>query len=249
VSENFTAYPHAGPMPKHTAVNISTRALLLLILILMLPFVWSHARADFWGGCVDSEGRRVPDRANFYLNDIAVSRLDPSGYPIIEYNPNIVLRVSPPTRRFFYLHECGHHALGHIARNRYVPFASEQEADCWAARAMRDEGLSSQELGAIQADISTSQGDWSHLPGPRRAINLEGCLQSPTRRRESSCRTVMDQVPQQIMVTRIVPQQVPCQHCGCSPYGCGCLHPLDVIGQPMQVPETRYVQVPRTVCD
>lgn len=205
------------------------------------------AAADFWGGCVDALGRAVPDRANYSVNDIAVSRLDPSGSPVIEYNPNIVLSVSLATRRFFYLHECGHHALGQVVTGQYLPLVSEQEADCWAANESRRQGLSLADLREIQNDVARSPGDWSHLPGPRRALNLEACLQGAVTR-QPTCTVVTEYVPQQVMVPKVVPQQIPCRHCGCNGWGCGCLHAFDVVPQTIQVPVIQQVPVNRTVC-
>lgn len=148
-----------------------------IVFIISLLLFAENASADYWGGCFDALGRAVPDRANYSLNDIAVSRLEQSGSPIIEYNPNIVLSVSPATRRFFYLHECGHHALGQLVTGQYFPLVSEQEADCWAAKNLSQQGLSLVDLRAIQNDVAKSPGDWAHLPGPRRALNLEACIQ------------------------------------------------------------------------
>jgi hypothetical protein len=209
----------------------------------------STAQAQFWGGCRDALGRSVPDRRNYALNDIANSHLDPGGDPIIEFNPRVVLSVSVPTQRFFYLHECGHHALGQIVSGEYVPMLSEQQADCWAARALLDEGLSSDDLRQIQYDLAQSPGDWSHLPGGRRALNLVACIQDRPISPGHACRVGTEYVTQQVIVPQVVPQQVPCQHCGCVPgLGCECQHQFDIVNVTVQVPQTQQVPVQRTVC-
>lgn len=150
------------------------RALPFLALLL-LPL---GAAAQLWGDCVDAGGRPVIELANPALADVAVSRLDSQGDPIIEYNPRSLLSVNPTTRRFFYLHECGHHALGQlIVAGAYLPLASEQDADCWAARAMYREGARLGDLRRVQQELANAPADAAHLPGPQRALNLPACLE------------------------------------------------------------------------
>jgi hypothetical protein len=62
------------------------------------------------------------------------------------------------------------------------------------------------------------------------------------------CRQVTDWETRTEVVTRMVPQIIPCQHCACTYYGCGCLHQTDRILVPHQVPVTERVPVTRTVC-
>lgn len=213
----------------------------------------SAAQAQFWGGCRDAAGRPVPDYPNPMLQDIARSTLGPMGEPIIEYNPAVVLSSSLPTRRFFYLHECGHHALGQLITGNVIPFESEQQADCWAARAMRREGLSIGALRQIQSELMRSPGDWMHLPGPKRALNLEACLQDGDRRRaddsDERCRIVTRYVERQVPEQRMAPRQVPCSHCGYTPYGPQCMHAFDMIQVPVTVMTVRREPVRERVCD
>jgi hypothetical protein len=89
------------------------------LLFLVVP---SKVMGQFWGGCVDAAGRPVTDYPSYNINDIAVSSLAPNGASIIQYNPRVVVSVGPVTRRFFYLHECGHHALGQVLTGNYIPF-------------------------------------------------------------------------------------------------------------------------------
>lgn len=216
--------------------------------LVMYPFA-PAAAAQFWGGCVDALGRPVPDYPNLMLNDIARAFLGPMGEPVIEYNPQVVVSVSPATRRFFYLHECGHHALGQIISGQNIPFASEQAADCWAAEVLYRQNASIADIRSIQRDIAQSSGDWTHLPGPQRAMNLVACVQESNAASERYCEDVVEYEAQQVIETQPVPQQVPCGHCGCDPWmGCGCMHPYDVVTVPMQVPVVRQVPVTRRVC-
>lgn len=100
----------------------------------------------------------------------------PNGAPVIIYNPNVLTWVTPATRVFFYAHECAHHVLGHGVRGH--PLLREQEADCWAVQQLTGRGIfGDQEINAVQWDLSRfARGDWSHLPGPIRAINLRACI-------------------------------------------------------------------------
>lgn|GEM_PF-1821110 len=216
-----------------------------VVILLTMACIAAPASAQFWGGCVDNLGRAVTDWPNQSLNDIARASQGRDGSPIIEYNPYILASVTAATRRFFYMHECGHHALGQVSSGTYFPIASEQAADCWAARHLVQSGeFSAVELQTVQAEISRSPGDWAHLPGPQRALNLSRCLDGSSR-----CRTVTVWEPQTTWTTQYVNTTTACTHCGCNYYGCGCLHAYDVITVPQQVPVTRNVPVQKTRCD
>lgn len=126
-------------------------------------------------GCVDFRGQPVASVLDNSINDVAIASIR-SGQAIIQYNTRVLANLSPPTRRFFYAHECAHHALAHTINAPSL--ANERAADCWAAKTMRTKmGLSILELRAIQADISrVGNGDWTHLPGPMRSIDIEKCI-------------------------------------------------------------------------
>jgi hypothetical protein len=146
--------------------------LLLLSVCLSRP---ASAQVTF-DGCVDFRGFPVASILNPAVPDVATAGWAPNGAPVIQYNPHVLARLSPPTRVFFYAHECAHHVLGHGIRN--IPFQQEQEADCWAIRTLVARGAlrHGSDVEAVQRDLSFSPGDWTHVPGPRRAFNLRGCL-------------------------------------------------------------------------
>lgn len=147
-------------------------ALGLVILISMSRPLAAQITYD---GCVDFRGAPVASVLRLQLGDVAMATYAADGSPIILYDPNVLATLSAQTRLFFYGHECGHHALAHSVRN--IPLSAEQEADCFGIRVLVDRGLLSEgDLPVIQNDISRSIGDWSHLPGPVRAINLRRCL-------------------------------------------------------------------------
>lgn len=219
------------------------KSVLTVLFLLSAMAVPRAAMAQFWGGCRDAAGRPVMDYPNDTINDIAVSSLAPGGAPIIQYNPRIFLSVGPVTQRFFYLHECGHHALGQVLTGSYIPLASEQDADCWAAREMlKTRRYTTDDLRQVQLDLSRSPGDWSHLPGPQRALNLLRCVSG------GGCRTVTEYESQTVMVPRVDSQRIACQHCGYGYYGWSCQHAFDVVYVTVQVPVIQRVPVTRTIC-
>jgi hypothetical protein len=126
--------------------------------------------------CNDIRGIRVRSIPDETINDIAIANLAQDGSPVIYYRPSGLISASPPTQLFFYAHECGHHALGHNIGLSF-PLTREQEADCFAIRTLVKMNLvSDDDINAIQNDINHFKGDWTHLPGPERAINLRACL-------------------------------------------------------------------------
>jgi len=135
----------------------------------------SAAAQVTYEGCRDFRGILVASVLQPNLGDVAMATYAPNGWPVILYDPAVLSWMAPQTRLFFYAHECGHHALAHSIRN--VPFAAEQEADCFGIRElMRNGRLRRSDLPVIQADIVRfGRGDWTHLPGPQRAINLTQC--------------------------------------------------------------------------
>ncbi len=147
--------------------------------LLLLLANSSIAQVTF-DGCVDFRGVPVASIMNDSVQDVAMATYAPNGVPIVVYNPYIVNWLSPPTRLFFYAHECAHHVLAHGVRGH--PLTREQEADCWGIQQLVSRGLlNDSDISAIQHDIARfGRGDWSHLPGPVRAINLRICLGDST---------------------------------------------------------------------
>ncbi len=137
------------------------------------------APAITYDGCLDIRGVRVASVADSTVLDVAKAGLTREGAPIILYNPQVLAFFRPQTRLFWYAHECGHHALGHAFVGN--PLSREQEADCFGIRALFEAGLlGPADLAVIQDDLArVGPGDWTHLPGPQRAVNLEACLRLP----------------------------------------------------------------------
>ena len=148
--------------------------MIVLIVVLILP-VEALSQITF-GGCTDVGGVPVASIRDDTLNDVAKASFY-NGRPVIQYNPRVLAWVSPQTRLFFYGHECGHHKLGHLLQG--LRLGQEQEADCFGIVVLVRNGmLSETDIRYIQRDLAQAgAGDWTHLPGPQRAINLRACLQ------------------------------------------------------------------------
>ena len=148
---------------------------LLALILIGGPAATASAQVTF-DGCVDFRGLPVASVLNVTLPDVAMAGAAPNGAPIIQYNPNVLIQLSPQTRVFFYAHECAHHALAHLVRN--IPMQQEQEADCWAIRTLVGRGAlnAGADVSMVQRDLSFSPGDWTHVPGPVRQFNLRACL-------------------------------------------------------------------------
>lgn len=126
-------------------------------------------------GCIDFRGMPVASVMDNSINDVAVAHIS-NGQPLIRYSTQVLAMLSAPTRRFFYVHECAHHALAHTAAAPSLQ--NERQADCWAARTMRSQlGFSNSDLQAVSADIArVGRADWTHLPGPYRVIDINACF-------------------------------------------------------------------------
>jgi hypothetical protein len=151
---------------------------MIIILALLLGFVPEAGAQVTYDGCVDFRGIPVASVRNDMVRDVAVASLAPNGAPIITYNVQVLSWFQPQTRLFWYGHECGHHRLRHLAQS--VRPGQEQEADCFSIVFLVREGaLSAGDVAVIQSDLSRlGGGDWTHLPGQQRAINLQACLRS-----------------------------------------------------------------------
>jgi len=134
-----------------------------------------QAQQITYDGCHDINGVPVASVRNSAIQDIATASLL-NGNPVIYYNPSVLASVRPATRLFFYAHECGHHAIGHVLSG--LRLGQEQEADCWGIIQLKKLNLVTDgDIATIQRDIAAfGRGDWTHLPGPQRAINLRACL-------------------------------------------------------------------------
>src|SRR5579864_4450134 len=158
----------------NSKIRPMTFAAVVLLGALSAPKTW--AQAVTYDGCKDIRDIPVASVVNYSLGDIAAAAIAPNGAPIIYYNPRVLASTRWQTRLFFYAHECGHHALGHTLQG--LRLGQEQEADCWGIETLyRANLLTDADVAMIQLDLSSfGRGDWTHLPGPMRAVNLRRCL-------------------------------------------------------------------------
>lgn len=155
--------------------QLASLIFLLVVMAKMSPASWAQASPTY-GGCMDATSRPVKSVVDSSLNDIAQATLDASRQPIIRYNPEILSQALPETRFFWYLHECGHHALGHVALGTAYGLPAERAADCWAAQALvKLQKMTPERFQQIALGFAANPGDWQHLPGPQRTLDIVGC--------------------------------------------------------------------------
>jgi hypothetical protein len=148
----------------------------MVIVLLAVGTVNVQAQLVTFDGCTDFRGAQVASVLDNSIRDVAIAGYAAGGAPIIRYNTVVLSWFSPQTRLFWYGHECAHHKLAHAIRN--IPFSQEQEADCWSIRTLVRAGLVDEDdVNVIADDLGElGSGDWTHLPGPIRRINLHRCL-------------------------------------------------------------------------
>ena len=102
------------------------------------------------------------------------------GEPIIVWNAKANQHLSDTEQIFIYLHECGHHRLGHLfihGDDRRL----ELEADCWAIQLMVDGGMiKGRHLASLEQSRRTVIGDKTHLGGDAHIRSLRQCLELRT---------------------------------------------------------------------
>ncbi len=128
-------------------------------------------------GCADSRGRPVQTYETSGLGDVARSELY-GRIPVITVDKEVMASLSGKLQIFFYLHECAHHALGHM----YAPEPnSENEADCWSIKTGRDQSyFNLSDILAFANRIMASPGSArGHLPGPERMAYMLECFDKP----------------------------------------------------------------------
>lgn len=134
-----------------------------------------------WDGCVDRRGRPVENIVDNKLGWAGTAAMR-AGQPVILWNEKRLGDNSGPMRLFVYLHECAHHALGHIWRPQGA--ALEREADCWAFRLLVDGGMArGRHITAVEREARQTIGDDIHLGGEARVESLRRCIREGTDRR------------------------------------------------------------------
>ena len=152
---------------------IRTTRIVLLLCVLFIP---QYTNGQSYEGCLDLFGNPVVSYPNMYINDVAKAGYY-YGTPTIFYNPSVLPWFQYQTRVWMYWHECAHFQLGHTIGVAF-PLTMEQGADCWSIRYLVfNNYFAEADVAIVAADLGRlGPGDWTHLPGGQRGINLYKCL-------------------------------------------------------------------------
>ncbi|MGE5926289.1 MAG: ImmA/IrrE family metallo-endopeptidase, partial [Gemmatimonadota bacterium] len=153
-------------------------ALTLLLLLLGLP---AALRAQLpLDGCIDRADRPVRGIVRNDMPWAGVATVE-GGESVIYWNQRLMGSRSRTTQIFVYLHECGHHMLGHVWKANDARW--EQEADCWAVQLMWEGGMiAGRHLRVLEEELSRTRGDAIHIGGERLLEALRSCLAIKTDR-------------------------------------------------------------------
>lgn len=124
--------------------------------------------------CTDYLGRQVRTYTVAGLGDAGWSEIF-FRVPVIKLDPDVLRTLPGKMQVFFFLHECGHHKLGHLLSGSGE---AEPEADCWAIKTGRDSGFYGRaDVMAFERFFALSNGSHlGHLPGPERHAFLLKCF-------------------------------------------------------------------------
>lgn len=124
--------------------------------------------------CTDYRGREVRTYKVAGLGDAGYSEIF-FRVPVIKLDPDILDTLPGKLQVFFFLHECAHHKLGHLASGSGE---AETEADCWAAKTGRDTNAFKRDDVVAFARYFAASGASraGHLPGPQRHAFLLACF-------------------------------------------------------------------------
>lgn len=127
-------------------------------------------------GCRDFKRRPIRILEVEALGDAGRAEFIGSG-PVIKVDPKIMGSLPEGLQLFFHLHECAHHALGHL----FAPtIDSEKEADCWAVKeGIRRRSFTPAEIANWNPYFVNSRGSAMHLPGPQRVAFIAACAEAP----------------------------------------------------------------------
>ena len=111
------------------------------------------------------------------MNQAAMASVINNG-PAISVDLQKLNSTTPAFSVFAYVHECGHHYLGHVINGSANP-QSELAADCYAAKKVRALGwLSQNGFNSAMQVLASFPGDASHPSGAYRAQQAQNCYAS-----------------------------------------------------------------------
>lgn len=135
-----------------------------------------------YNGCVDRAGVRIVGTVR---NDVpgGAQASRENGVPVVYWNQGNMEWARAVTQLFVYLHECGHHALGHLWKPSDAQH--EKDADCWAMEMLVDGGMiGGTDQGMLERDlIDHFPGDGFHLSGEQTVRSTHACIAARTDKR------------------------------------------------------------------
>ena len=154
--------------------------LLCLLAVLRAPGAFAQVP---YTGCTDRAGHPVRPIVTDSGSYAGWATILADGTPAIYWNPKRQYSPNHVTQLFLYLHECAHHALGHVWRGGALEEqrVMEEEADCWAVELMSDRGMfRGREQDLLERDQRASPGDRIHLAGQAAVDSWHACLAART---------------------------------------------------------------------
>lgn len=141
--------------------------------------ILSISQAEVTNDYYDQKGQVVKVIYNTNAPNIAIALAKPGAASVTIINPNLLKKFSYPTQTFIYFHEAGHHSMGHLINNSSTTMVQEQESDCFSIRvALTLNLIKHSDLKVIQKEIAgIGNGDWQHLSGATRSLNISKCLE------------------------------------------------------------------------
>jgi len=127
--------------------------------------------------CYDFRGALVRTLKTQQLGDVGRASII-ARMPVISLDTDRLAVLPDKLQKFFYMHECAHHVLGHVLR---PTLQSERDADCWSINYGRWAGIfTRKDVEGFGPYLATSRGSpFGHLPGPEREAYLLACFDKP----------------------------------------------------------------------
>jgi hypothetical protein len=168
---------------------MSLRPCMSPICLLILTVTSSPLTAQVpYDGCTNRQGRPIVGIVSDSLPHAGWATVQRDGTPVIYWNPKRQYSPQGVTQVFLYLHECAHHALGHVYRwpeSLDETKLFERQADCWSYQLLVDGGmLTGNRREILEGDLRYTTGDAAHLGGEALLASLRDCLAARTDRRQ-----------------------------------------------------------------
>lgn len=147
----------------------------------LLAGISSGLHAEIRLSCKDFRGLPVKVMNLPSFPDYANARIDKDGQPLVLINYPAIGKWPESVRAFTFLHECGHHVLGHMQHalaSSSVRQKLELEADCFSIKKLSEKlSLSQGDISDIHSFVSSlGQNDQNHPHGSIRVDTVRQCL-------------------------------------------------------------------------